>query len=82
MFTPVLPEADMLEDHFDAWLSAALDARLAWDAWLASATRDRGDAYARYRASLDREEHAAAVLATAVRSTGRGVPGDHLPLAA
>jgi hypothetical protein len=71
MFNPFLPEANSLEDIFAAWVVAAHDARLAWDTWLASATRDRGNAYARYRVSLDREEQAAAVLATAVRCTPR-----------
>jgi hypothetical protein len=68
MFTTLLPEIYKVEDIFDAWDSAAHDATLAWDKWLASPTRDRGNAHAGYSASLDREEHAAEVLATAVRS--------------
>jgi hypothetical protein len=68
-------EANRLEDIFAAWVVAAHDARLAWDTWSASATRDRGHAYARYRASLDHEEQAAAVLATAVKGTARRVGG-------
>lgn len=71
MFKPFFPATNRLEDIFDAWVVAAHDARLAWDTWVASATRDRGHAYARYRASLDREEQAAAVLATAARGTPR-----------
>jgi hypothetical protein len=82
MFTPVLSEASRLEELFDAWVSAAHDARVAWETWLASATQDRADAYAGYRASLDREEHAALVLAAAVGSRGRGVRTDDLRLAA
>ena len=73
MFTPFLPEAYRFEDLFEAWVTAARDARVAWDTWLASAPRDRGDAYAGYSASLDREEHAAAVLAAAVGGPGRRV---------
>jgi hypothetical protein len=69
MFKPSLPEANRLEDIFAAWVVAAHDARLTWDTWSASATRNRGDAYATYRASLDREEQAAAVLAAAIRNT-------------
>jgi hypothetical protein len=72
MFNPFSPEASRLEGTFAAWVVAAHDARLAWDRWLASATRDRGSAYARYRASIDREEQAAAVLATAVRGKPNG----------
>jgi hypothetical protein len=69
MFKPFLPDANRLEEIFAAWVVAAQDARLTWDTWLASAARDRGNAYATYRASLDREEQAAAVLATAIRGT-------------
>lgn len=72
MFTPTVLETYKLDDLFDAWASAARDAKLAWDSWLTSATRDRGDAYVSYRASLDREEHAAEVLTSAVRSGRRG----------
>jgi hypothetical protein len=75
MFNPFLREANSLQDIFDAWVLAAHDARLACDTWLGSATRDRGNAYATYRASLDREEQAAAALAIAVRGTPRRVGG-------
>lgn len=71
MFNPFLPESNTLEDAFAAWVVAAHEARLAWDSWLASAARDRGGAYVRYRSSLDREERAAAVLAT----TAGAAPG-------
>jgi len=82
MFNPVLPEASRLEDLFDAWVSAAHQARVACETWCASATASRGDAYAAYRASLDREEHAAAVLAAAVGRRHRRVLPDRLRLAA
>jgi hypothetical protein len=83
MFNPFWADTSSLQNLFAAWVSAAHDARFAWETWLASATRDRGSAYARYRASLDREEQAAALLATAVRGTPRRLGGtDDLPAAA
>jgi hypothetical protein len=82
MFTRVFSEATRLEEVFEAWVSAARDARVAWESWSASATPDRADAYAAYCASLDREEHAAAVLAAAVGSRDRGVRTDNLRFAA
>jgi hypothetical protein len=83
MFNPFWAETNSLENRFAAWVSAAHDARFAWETWSASATRDRGKAYARYRASLDREEQAAARLAAAVISAPRPVGGiDDLPAAA
>ena len=57
-----------LEDLFDAWVFAARDAELALGAWTSSTNGERGDAHAVYRAALDREECAAAVLATAASS--------------
>jgi len=50
----------------DAWYAAAREARIAWDSWRSGAGLDRGDAYARYCASLDREERAAERLAAAI----------------
>jgi hypothetical protein len=82
MFTTILPETYKLEAVFDAWDAAAHDAKFAWCAWLASTTRDRGDAYVSYRASLDREEHAAKVLATAVRSSRRRLDSQGSPVVA
>jgi hypothetical protein len=71
MFNPFLPDATTLEDIFAAWVIASHEAGLAWDTWLASTIRDRGDAYARCCTSLDREEDAAALLATAARVAPR-----------
>jgi hypothetical protein len=51
-----------LEDLFDAWVFAARDAELALAAWAVSLCGDRADAFAAYRAALEREERAAAVL--------------------
>jgi hypothetical protein len=57
--------AARVEDLVDAWVFAAEDARLALEAWVTSASAERGEAYAVYRAALDREERAAAVLVAA-----------------
>jgi hypothetical protein len=54
-----------LENLFDAWVFAAWDAALALDAWRESSREHRGDAFAVYRAALDREEHAAVLLSVA-----------------
>jgi hypothetical protein len=54
-----------LEDLFDAWVFAARDAELACAAWASSPSDGRAETHAVYRAALDREERAAAVLATA-----------------
>jgi hypothetical protein len=54
-----------LEEVFDAWAFAAEDARYALDAWAASPSDHRAEAHAVYRAALDREQRAAAVLAAA-----------------
>jgi hypothetical protein len=54
-----------LEDLFDAWVFAARDAELACDAWASSPRNGRAETHAVYRAALDREERAAAVLAAA-----------------
>jgi hypothetical protein len=56
------------EDLFDAWVFAADDATRALAAWATSVHDGRDEAHAVYRAALDREEHAAAVLAAAVSS--------------
>jgi len=65
MLTRVLPKTYGVMELFDAWVSAAHDVQVAWERWSASPTEDRGEAYAGYCASLEREEHAAAVLAAA-----------------
>jgi hypothetical protein len=59
-------EGSRLEDLFDAWVGAADEAAHALDHWNASTTSDRGQAYAVYRAALDREERAADVLGALV----------------
>jgi hypothetical protein len=53
-----------IEAIFDAWVFAAGDAARALERWLDSSD-DRGSAYAAYRASLEREDKAAAVLGVA-----------------
>jgi hypothetical protein len=58
-----------LEDLFDAWVFAARDAELACGAWASSPNDGRAEAHAVYRAALDREECAAAVLAAAAAAS-------------
>jgi hypothetical protein len=50
-------------DLWDAWLFAEAEASLMLRAWLSAATTDKMWTHAGYRAALDREEHAARVLA-------------------
>jgi hypothetical protein len=59
------PNDVRLEDLFDAWVFAARDAELALGAWASTQPGERAEAHAVYRAALDREERAAAVLASA-----------------
>jgi hypothetical protein len=84
MFDPLWPaSSNSSENLFAAWVSAAHDVRFACETWSASGTRERRNAYARYRASLDREEQAAALLAVAVKKARHRVGGpDALPAAA
>jgi hypothetical protein len=51
-----------IQDVFDAWVFAAGDATRALEAWT-DHPHDGGNGYAVYRAALEREEKAAAVLA-------------------
>lgn len=60
-------------DLWGAWLLAAADSSLMLQAWSVAAAEDRVGAYAGYRAALDREEHAALVLA---RRLSTWVEGD------
>jgi hypothetical protein len=62
--SPDRPSA-RVEDLFDAWVFAARDAELALEAWSLAARPERGQAFAVYRAALDREERAAVVLGAA-----------------
>jgi hypothetical protein len=50
-------------DLWHAWLLAEADATLMLYDWLEAATEDKAWTHAGYRAALDREEHAARVLA-------------------
>ncbi len=58
----VLPR---VEDLWDAWAFAALEAQLALGQWKAAAQDLKASAFRSYRAALDREERAAARLAEA-----------------
>jgi hypothetical protein len=54
-----------VEQLWDAWAFAALEAQLAFDMWKTAARDLKASAFASYRAALDREELAAARLAEA-----------------
>jgi len=54
-------------DLFDAWLFAEADATLALADWRRAPRPRKSDAHAAYLAALDREAHAADVLADRVR---------------
>jgi hypothetical protein len=59
-------------DLWGAWLYTAAESSLMLHAWSMAATQDRMGAYAGYRAALDREEHAALVLATRLSTWVQG----------
>jgi hypothetical protein len=63
MFGSTLLRRSRIENVFDAWAIAAEEARRALEAWRMSCPGDRGEAFAVYRAALDREDQAAVVLA-------------------
>lgn len=53
-------------DLLDAWEYAEATAALALKHWTSAPDHERGDAFAAYRAALDREEQAATVLERAL----------------
>ena len=55
---------DRPEELWDAWAFAAMEAELALDAWKKATQGLKATAFAAYRSALDREEHAAAALAS------------------
>jgi hypothetical protein len=63
MSASTLLRRSRIENFFDAWTFAADEARRALEAWRTSHPSDRGEAFAVYRAALDREDQAAVVLA-------------------
>jgi hypothetical protein len=56
------PNAARAIELWDAWLFAEADASLALGDWSCAPDADKSDAYAAYKAALDREEQAAFVL--------------------
>jgi hypothetical protein len=64
--------ADERRGLWDAWALAEVQSQLALDAWKRAARHLKGDAFAVYRAALDREEQAAAVLAGRVATAPSG----------
>jgi hypothetical protein len=63
-------------DLFDAWMFAEADATLALAAWRSAPRAEKSDAHAAYLAALDREAHAAEVLAGRVRGLTHGAAAD------
>ena len=55
-----------IEDFWDAWAFAAMEAELALTAWKRAARELKATAYVTYRAALDREEQAAGLLAARI----------------
>jgi hypothetical protein len=66
MFGSTRLRRSRIENLFDAWTFAADEARRALEAWRTSQASDRGEAFAVYRAALDREDQAAVVLGARV----------------
>ena len=58
--------ADERRGLWHAWAVAEVQSQLALDAWMRAARHLKADAFAVYRAALDRDEQAAAVLAARV----------------
>ena len=58
----VAPREARLIDLWDAWLFAEADVGRALGDWSCAADAEKADAYAAYRAALEREEQAALVL--------------------
>jgi hypothetical protein len=69
--------AKHVEELSDAWAFAAQDAARALEGWRISFADDRADAHAAYGAALDREEHAATLLAAARQWMDVRVPTHH-----
>lgn len=61
--------APRASDLLLAWSDAADDAQAAYAAWREADRSDQTDAFAVYRAALDREEAAARALQEATRAT-------------
>jgi hypothetical protein len=66
----VLPTRLRTEELWDAWALAAMEAELAFNAWMKAAHDLKAAAFATYRRALDREEQAAASLAARVAPRG------------
>jgi hypothetical protein len=49
-------------DVWDAWLVAQAEVEIAYREWASAPPRQREERYIRYRAALEREDRAAAVL--------------------
>jgi hypothetical protein len=60
------PLTDTMIDSYVEWREECKTVETGYERWAQSERRDRGLAYAAYRAALDREEKAAAVYRLAV----------------
>jgi hypothetical protein len=65
-FTDTRRQLLSTDEFWDAWAFAAMEAELALAAWKRAARELKATAFTTYRAALDREEHAAALLAARV----------------
>ena len=52
-------EARLIDDAYMIWVAAATECAQALQTWFTATSHDSADAYATYRAALDREEAAA-----------------------
>jgi hypothetical protein len=59
------------ERLWDAWAFAAMEAELALEVWNKTKHDLKAAAFATYRAALDREEQAAAILAARIAADAR-----------
>jgi hypothetical protein len=67
MFTDISTHPAALENAYDAWRFAADESADALQAWWACPREAREATYEAYRAALDREEQAAAMVARYTR---------------
>jgi hypothetical protein len=71
--------ADAFLESYVCWREASETVRTAYDRWRRGRPRDRGPAFAAYRAALDREERAALRFGERAGLVGRSAPASHRP---
>jgi hypothetical protein len=57
-------------DVWDAWLVAQAEVELAYREWSSAPPKQREERYVRYRAALEREDRAAAILSATAHAVG------------